>query len=103
MRIESFQVVRAAERRAVDVARLLDLRAERRGYKVGAMTAAELRDFRVVRSQSVGPGEALAGTDGLAVGTLRIRAVAGEAQTLSLGDWPKDETRTIPVIVPKAG
>ena len=102
MRIDSFHHARAAERRAVELARLLDLRAERRGYKVGAMTGEELRTFRVVRSQTVGPGEALAGTEGLAVGTMRIRAVKGEAQQLSLGDWPKDESRPIPVIVPRA-
>ena len=102
VRIDSFHHARAAERRAVDLAGLLDLRAERRGYKVGALTGEELRTFRVVRTQTVGPGEALAGTEGLAVGTVRIRAVKGETQQLSLGDWPKDESRTIPVIVPRA-
>ncbi len=71
--IESFHVVRAAERRAVELAHL----------------------------QFVGPGEELGTTEDLAVGTLRIRAVKGEAQQLSMGDWPKDETQTIPVIVPK--
>jgi hypothetical protein len=101
VRIESFHVVRAAERRAVELARVLGLPAERRGYAVGAMTAEELRSFRVVRSQFVGPGEELGSTDGLAVGTLRIRAVKGASQPLSLDAWPKDETRTIPVIVPK--
>ena len=95
----SFHHARAAERRAVELARLLDLRAERRGYALGAMTGYELRTFRVVRRQMIGPGEARAGTEGLTAGTVRIRAVKGEAQQLSLGDWPKDETRTIPVIV----
>ena len=101
VRIDSFHHARAAERRAIELARLLDLRAERRGYRVGAVTGEELRTFRVVRTQTVGPGETRAGTEGLAADTLRIRVVKGEAQQLSLGDWPKDETRTIPVIVPR--
>ena len=65
--------------------------------------ARTVRVLGVVRNQTVGPGEAMAGTEGLAVGTIRIRAGRGESQPLSLGDWPKDETRTIPVIVPRAG
>jgi hypothetical protein len=98
--IERFHAVRAAERRAVALARLLGLRAERHGYRVGRMTGEELRDFREVRSRFVGPRESGDRTDGLAVGTLRIRAVQGETQPLSLDDWPDDETRTIPILVP---
>ena len=103
IRVDTFHVARAAERRAVELARLMELAPERRGYRVGAMTADELRGFRVVRSQTVGPGEEMAGTDGLRVGTVRIRAGRGESQPLSLDDWPRDETRTVPVIVPRAG
>jgi hypothetical protein len=103
VRVDTFHVARAAERRAVELARLMGVTPERRGYRVGAMTAEELRSFRVVRSQTVGPGEEMVGTEGLAVGTIRIRAGRGESQPLSLGDWPKDETRTIPVVVPRAG
>jgi hypothetical protein len=98
--IESFHSARVAERRAVELAERLGLRAERHAYRLGRMTGDELREFREVRSRFVGPYESGNRTDGLAVGTLRIRAVLGEIQQLSLDDWPDDETRTIPIIVP---
>ena len=67
------------------------------------MTAAELRDFREVKAQTVPAGQALPGIPTLAVGTVRIRTVPGASQPISASDWPGDATRTVPVIAPKPG
>src|SRR5262249_48489447 len=101
--LEIYQSARGAEGKAMERARAWGLRAERRDYQIGPLTADELASFREVRVQTVLRGDPLPGISGPTVGSFRMRAVSGESQPISSRDWPDDPTRTIPIIVPKRG
>jgi len=101
--LEIYQSVRGAEGKAMERARAWGLRAERRDYQVGPLTADELASFREMRTQTVPRGEPLPGLSGPLVGSFRIRAVSGESQPISPRDWPDDSARTTRIVVPKRG